>query len=98
MYDPDPGGWEVHRPPFFGFNFGFEPLALNNFATDTQGRLLITLVSTIAAVQSGYYNTLTANLQASVNSKPSPELIKRLEKELRAKGEEEDEDDTGGWI
>ena len=34
MYDPDPGGWEVHRPPFFGFNFGFEPLALNNFATD----------------------------------------------------------------
>lgn len=34
VYDPDPGGWEVHRPPFFGFNFGFEPLALNNFATD----------------------------------------------------------------
>jgi beta-lactamase superfamily II metal-dependent hydrolase len=41
----------------------------------------------------GYYNTLTANLQASVNSKPSPELIKRLEKELRAKGVEEDEDE-----
>lgn len=34
VYDPDPGGWEVHRPPFFGFNFGFEPLALNNFAVD----------------------------------------------------------------
>ena len=33
-YDQDPGGWEVHRPPFFGFNFGFEPLALNNFAVD----------------------------------------------------------------
>ena len=34
VYDPDPGGWEVHRPPFFGFNFGFELLALNNFAVD----------------------------------------------------------------
>ena len=33
-YDPDPGGWEVFRPPFFGFNFRFEPLALNNFAVD----------------------------------------------------------------
>ena len=34
VYDPDPGGWEVFRPPFFGFNFRFEPLALNNFAVD----------------------------------------------------------------
>ena len=33
-YEPDPGGWEVFRPPFFGFNFRFEPLALNNFAVD----------------------------------------------------------------
>jgi beta-lactamase superfamily II metal-dependent hydrolase len=39
----------------------------------------------------GYYNTLTANLQASVNSKPSPELVKRLEKEFLAKDEDEDE-------
>lgn len=35
---------------------------LNNFASDTQGRLFITLVSTIAAVQSGYYNTLTIDV------------------------------------
>jgi|SRR6185503_10013517 len=35
---------------------------LNNFITDTQGRLLVTLVSTIAAVQSGYYNTLTIDV------------------------------------
>ena len=24
----------MFRPPFFGFNFRFEPLALNNFAVD----------------------------------------------------------------
>lgn len=35
---------------------------LNNFVTDTQGRLLVTLVSTIASVQSGYYNTLTIDV------------------------------------
>jgi hypothetical protein len=35
---------------------------LNNFAGETQARLLITLVSTIAAVQSGYYNTLTIDV------------------------------------
>ncbi len=40
----------------------------------------------------GYYNTLTANLQASVNSKPNPKLIEKLEKELLAKGEDEDEE------
>jgi len=39
----------------------------------------------------GYYDTLTANLQASVNSKPSPELIKRLEKKFLDKDEDEDE-------
>lgn len=42
----------------------------------------------------GYYDTLTGSLQASVNSKPSPELIKRLEKVLRAKDEEEDEEEV----
>lgn len=35
---------------------------LNNFAGEVQARLLITLVSTIAAVQSGYYNTLTIDV------------------------------------
>lgn len=35
---------------------------LNNFVGETQARLLITLVSTIAAVQSGYYNTLTIDV------------------------------------
>jgi hypothetical protein len=35
---------------------------LNNFAGETQARLLITLTSTIAAVQSGYYNTLTIDV------------------------------------
>src|SRR3990167_9582985 len=35
---------------------------LNNFTGDTQSRLLITLVSTIAAIQSGYYNTLTIDV------------------------------------
>jgi hypothetical protein len=35
---------------------------LNNFTGETQARLLITLVSTIAAVQSGYYNTLTIDV------------------------------------
>ena len=35
---------------------------LNNFTSETQARLLITLVSTIAAVQSGYYNTLTIDV------------------------------------
>jgi hypothetical protein len=35
---------------------------LNNFVTGTQGRLLITLISTIAAIQSGYYNTLTIDV------------------------------------
>lgn len=31
---------------------------LNNFTGETQAQLLVTLVSTIAAVQSGYYNTM----------------------------------------
>jgi hypothetical protein len=35
---------------------------LNNFVGETQARLLITLISTIAAVQSGYYNTLTIDV------------------------------------
>jgi hypothetical protein len=35
---------------------------LNNFTGEVQARLLITLVSTIAAVQSGYYNTLTIDV------------------------------------
>lgn len=35
---------------------------LNNFIGQTQARLLITLTSTIAAVQSGYYNTLTIDV------------------------------------
>lgn len=35
---------------------------LNNFVNGTQARLLITLVSTIAAIQSGYYNTLTIDV------------------------------------
>jgi len=35
---------------------------LNNFTGETQARLLITLVSTIAAIQSGYYNTLTIDV------------------------------------
>lgn len=34
VLDPDAGGFEVHRPPFFGFNFGFDQIALNNFAVD----------------------------------------------------------------
>lgn len=39
----------------------------------------------------GYYNTLTASLQASINSKPSPKLIEKLEAALLAKNEDEDE-------
>lgn len=35
---------------------------LNNFIGQTQQRLLITLISTIAAIQSGYYNTLTIDV------------------------------------
>jgi hypothetical protein len=35
---------------------------LNNFVSGTQARLLITLVSTIAAIQSGYYNTMTIDV------------------------------------
>jgi hypothetical protein len=35
---------------------------LNNFVNETQGRLLITLISTVAAIQSGYYNTLTIDV------------------------------------
>jgi hypothetical protein len=35
---------------------------LNNFVNGTQSRLLATLVSTIAAIQSGYYNTLTIDV------------------------------------
>lgn len=35
---------------------------LNNFASDTQARLLITMISTIAAIQSGYYNTMTIDV------------------------------------
>ncbi len=35
---------------------------LNNFVNETQGRLLITLISTIAAVQSGYYNLMTIDV------------------------------------
>lgn len=35
---------------------------LNNFTSETQGRLLVTLVSTVAAIQSGYYNTLTVDV------------------------------------
>jgi beta-lactamase superfamily II metal-dependent hydrolase len=38
-----------------------------------------------------YYKTLTDKVQASVNSKPTPELISRLEKELLAKDEDEDQ-------
>ena len=35
---------------------------LNNFVNETQARLLITLISTVAAIQSGYYNTLTIDV------------------------------------
>jgi hypothetical protein len=35
---------------------------LNNFTGQTQARLLVTLISTIAAIQSGYYNTLTIDV------------------------------------
>jgi len=35
---------------------------LNNFTGQTQARLLVTLISTVAAVQSGYYNTLTIDV------------------------------------
>ena len=35
---------------------------LNNFAADTQARLVVTLVNTLAAIQSGYYNTLTIDV------------------------------------
>ena len=38
-----------------------------------------------------YFKTLTDKVQASVNSKPSPQLIERLEKEFLAKDEDEDE-------
>jgi beta-lactamase superfamily II metal-dependent hydrolase len=38
-----------------------------------------------------YYKTLTDKVQASVNSKPTPQLIERLEKEFLAKNENEDE-------
>ncbi|MET8310792.1 hypothetical protein [Micromonospora sp. NPDC005173] len=32
--DPGPHRWEVHRPPFFGFNFGFVPVRNDNFIVD----------------------------------------------------------------
>ncbi|NJP34521.1 hypothetical protein [Micromonospora thermarum] len=31
---PGPHRWEVHRPPFFGFNFGFVPVRNDNFVVD----------------------------------------------------------------
>ncbi|MGC1212778.1 MAG: hypothetical protein WA890_16090 [Micromonospora sp.] len=38
VYDPDdsqgPHRWEVFRPPFFGFNFGFVPVRNDNFVVD----------------------------------------------------------------
>lgn len=38
VYDPDdsqgPHRWEVFRPPFFGFNFGFVPVHNDNFVVD----------------------------------------------------------------
>lgn len=44
-------------------NFFFvDRTALNNFAADTQARLLITLMNTVSAIQSGYYNTLTIDI------------------------------------
>ena len=42
----------------------------------------------------GYYKTLTDKVQASVNSKPSPQLIERLEKALLAKGEDADQEEA----
>ena len=38
-----------------------------------------------------YYQTLPKNLQASVDGKPSPDLVKKLEEKFAAKGEDEDE-------
>lgn len=35
---------------------------LNNFANETQARLLITAINTVAAIQSGYYNTFTIDV------------------------------------
>lgn len=35
---------------------------LNNFTADTQARLFITLMNTVAAVQSGYFNMLTIDI------------------------------------
>lgn len=42
----------------------------------------------------GYYNTLTASLQASVNSKPNPKLIDKLKEALLEKGEDDDEEEA----
>lgn len=36
--------------------------ALNNFSADTQARLLVTIVNTRTAIQSGYFNTLTIDV------------------------------------
>lgn len=42
---------------------------LNNFAADTQARLLITCISTRTAIQSGYYNTFTIDVpQAKITA------------------------------
>ena len=35
---------------------------LNNFGSDTQARLLVTLINTLTAIQSGYYNTLLIDI------------------------------------
>jgi hypothetical protein len=35
---------------------------LNNFAAETQARLLITAINTVAAIQSGYFNTFTIDV------------------------------------
>lgn len=35
---------------------------LNNFANETQARLLITAINTVAAIQSGYFNTFTIDV------------------------------------
>jgi hypothetical protein len=35
---------------------------LNNFVAETQARLLLTAINTVAAIQSGYYNTFTIDI------------------------------------
>ncbi len=34
VFDPGDSGWELFRPPFFGFNFGFVPVRSSNFTVD----------------------------------------------------------------